>query len=43
MIAISDAVQAHVNACFAVFGQLKAAIEVGAVTTRAQVAAAFAV
>ena len=41
MVAISDAVQAHVNAGFATFAAVKAAIEVGEVTSREQVAAAF--
>lgn len=42
MVAISDAVQAHVNAGFATFATVKTAIEAGEVTTREQVAAAFA-
>ena len=42
MVAISDAVQAHVNATFATFATVKAAIEAGAITTAAQVDAAFA-
>lgn len=41
MVAISDAVQAHVNATFATFATVKAAIEAGAITTAAQVDAAF--
>lgn len=43
MIAISDAVQAHVNAGFATFATVKAAIEGGDITTTAEVDAAFAV
>lgn len=42
IVQISDAVAAHVNACFAIFVELKAAIEGGTVTTTSQVDAAFA-
>lgn len=42
MIAISVIVEAHVNCGFATFAQVKADIEAGAVTTRQQVADAFA-
>lgn len=42
MVAISDAVQAHVNATFAAFAAVKAAIEAGEITTAAEVDAAFA-
>ncbi len=41
MVAISDAVQAHVNATFATFAAVKAAIEAGEITTAAEVDAAF--
>lgn len=41
MVAISDAVQAHVNAGFATFAAVKAAIEAGTITTTAEVDAAF--
>jgi hypothetical protein len=41
IVQISDAVAAHVNACFATFAEVKAAIEAGTITTPAQVAAAF--
>jgi len=42
MIAISNAVQAHVAACFATFASVKAAIAAGTVTTTAAIDAAFA-
>lgn len=42
MIAISDAVQAHVNAGFQTFVTVKAAIEAGTMTTTAEIDAAFA-
>lgn len=41
MVAISDAVQAHVNATFATFAAVKAAIDAGEITTADQVDAAF--
>ncbi|SEL39324.1 protein of unknown function [Bosea lupini] len=41
MIAISDDVQAHVNATFATFAAVKAAIDAGTITTTAEVDAAF--
>lgn len=43
IIAISNAVQAHVNACFATFATVKAEIDAGAITTTAEIDAAFAV
>lgn len=42
MIAISDAVQSHVNAGFTTFASAKAAIEAGTITTFEQVEDAFA-
>lgn len=42
MIAISDAVEAHLNATFATFAQVKADIEAGEITTTAEIDAAFA-
>lgn len=42
MVAISDAVQAHVNDVFATFAAVKAAIEAGTITTTAEIDAAFA-
>ncbi|BCB18062.1 DUF4376 domain-containing protein [Bosea sp. ANAM02] len=42
IIAISDAVLAHVDACFATYGQVVSAIGSGAVTTRDQIDEAFA-
>ncbi|PZU95055.1 MAG: hypothetical protein DI527_02055 [Chelatococcus sp.] len=42
MVAISDAVQAHVNAGFATFAAIKAAIEAGTISTMAEIDAAFA-
>ena len=42
MIAISDAVEAHVNATFATFAIVKADIEAGEITTLAEIDAAFA-
>lgn len=41
MVAISDAVQAHVNGTFETFASVKAAIEAGTVTDKAGVDAAF--
>jgi hypothetical protein len=42
MVAISNAVQAHVNGGFATFALVKAAIESGTITTLAEVDASFA-
>ena len=42
MLAIGDAVQAHINASFAVRGEVFAAIAAGTITTREQIDAAFA-
>jgi hypothetical protein len=42
MIAISDAVEAHVNATFATFASIKVDIEAGDITTSAEIDAAFA-
>lgn len=42
MIAISDAVEAHVNATFATFAGVKADIEAGEITSAAEIDAAFA-
>lgn len=42
MIAISNAVEAHVNATFATFAAVKADIEAGEITTVAEIDAAFA-
>lgn len=42
MIAISDAVEAHVNATFATFAAVKVDIEAGTITTLAAIDAAFA-
>lgn len=42
IIAISDAVLAHVDACFATYGQVVSAIGSGAITTRDQIDEAFA-
>lgn len=42
IIAISNAVQAHVNACFATYASVKAAIDAGTITTTAEIDAAFA-
>lgn len=42
MIAISNAVEAHVNGTFAIFAGAKADIDSGQITTRAEVDAAFA-
>lgn len=42
MIAISDEVQARINATFVVFASVKAAIEAGTITTAAEIDAAFA-
>lgn len=41
MIAISDAVQAHVNSSFASFATIKSAIEASEITTTAEIDAAF--
>jgi hypothetical protein len=41
MTAISDAVEAHVNATFATFASVKADIEDGVITTLAEIDAAF--
>jgi hypothetical protein len=41
MIAISDAVQGHVNSGFATFATVKTAIDAGSITTTAEVDAAF--
>jgi hypothetical protein len=42
IVAISDAVQAHVNDCFTTYALVKADIDSGTITTREQVDAAFA-
>lgn len=42
MTAISDAVEAHVNATFATFATIKAEIEAETITTTAEIDAAFA-
>lgn len=42
IVAISDAVQAHVNACFAAYASVKADIDGGIITTTAEIDAAFA-
>ncbi len=42
VIAISDAVLAHVSNCFAIEAQVLAAIDAGNITTEAQIDAAFA-
>lgn len=42
MVAISDAVQAHVNSSFATFASVKAAIDAGEITTTDEIDAAFA-
>jgi hypothetical protein len=42
MIAISNAVQAHVAGCFATFATVKGSIDNGSITTTAQINAAFA-
>ncbi len=42
MIAVSNAVEAHVNAIFAIFAGLKADIEAGEITSYAEIDAAFA-
>lgn len=42
MVAISNAVQAHVAACFATFASVKASIDNGTIATTAQIDAAFA-
>lgn len=42
MITISNAVLAHVAACFTLFASVKTQIDVGTITTTAQIDAAFA-
>jgi hypothetical protein len=42
MIAISNAVQAHVANCFAIFATVKGSIDNGSITTTTQIDAAFA-
>lgn len=42
IITISNAVQAHVNACFATYASVKAQIDAGTITTTAAIDAAFA-
>lgn len=42
MIAISDAVQAHVNACFVTYAAVKTDIDAGTITTTEEIDAAFA-
>lgn len=42
IVAISDAVLAHVDACFVVYGQIAAAIDAGTIASEAQIEAAFA-
>lgn len=42
MIAISDAVQAHVNACFVIYADVKSDIDAGDITTTQEIDAAFA-
>ena len=42
MIMISDAVAAHVNRCFSIRANVKAAIATGTITTTAEIDAAFA-
>ena len=42
IIAISDTVQAHVNACFTTYALVKADIDSGTITTTAEIDAAFA-
>jgi hypothetical protein len=42
VIALSNAVLAHVQACFATYASIKAAITAGTITTTAQIDAAFA-
>lgn len=42
IVAISNAVQAHVNACFATFASVKAAIDAATITTMQEIDAAFA-
>jgi hypothetical protein len=41
MIAIADAVQAHVNACFTTYANVVAAIAAGTITTKEQIDAKF--
>lgn len=42
MVAVSNAVEAHVNATFALFAQVKADIDAGKITTVTEIDAAFA-
>jgi hypothetical protein len=42
MVAVSNAVQAHVAHCFAIFASVKTSIDNGSITTTAQIDAAFA-
>lgn len=42
IIAISDAVQAHVNACFVTYASIKTDIDAASITTTAEIDAAFA-
>ncbi|MGB3044204.1 MAG: DUF4376 domain-containing protein [Xanthobacteraceae bacterium] len=42
VIAISNAVQAHVNACFATYASVKTEIDAGTITTMQEIDAAFA-
>lgn len=42
VVAISDAVQAHVNNCFAIFATVKTGIDNSTITSAAQIDAAFA-
>lgn len=43
MIAISAAVEAHINSCFAIFAQVKMKIEAGVITSISDIDAYFAV
>lgn len=42
IVAISNAIQEHVNACFATFVSVKSEIDAGTITTTAEIDAAFA-
>jgi hypothetical protein len=42
LIAIADAVQAHVNTCFTTYATVAAAIGAGSITTKERIDAAFA-
>jgi hypothetical protein len=42
IVAISDAVQVHVNACFTIYASVKSDIDTGAITTTQEIDAAFA-